>query len=94
MPELQAEYDTYKGQGFSVLAPDYADSSDTIKNYFSTNGFTMTPLVDTGGSVFSTYSVSRTPTVIIVDKSGVIQYRREGWSKSEVDSKIKQLLTQ
>jgi cytochrome c biogenesis protein CcmG, thiol:disulfide interchange protein DsbE len=56
-----------------VLAVDSRESADVIQNYTDEAGITYRVLLDKDGSVGQLYQVFAIPTVLFIDKDGVIQ---------------------
>lgn len=74
MPNLQTVYDEYADQGFEILAVDMAfqDTLTTAIDYFQTEGYTYTMLIDRDGQMARDYQMHGLPTSILVGPDGVV----------------------
>lgn len=75
MPELQQVYEVYSPQGFEILAVNPTNQNDVSLaiNYFETQGYTYTMLLDIQDAVASDYQLHAFPTSILVGPDGVIE---------------------
>ncbi|HEX2946293.1 MAG TPA: TlpA disulfide reductase family protein [Clostridia bacterium] len=55
-----------------LLAIDVQESADTVREYLSSNGFSLKALLDEDGSVAQTYGVSGYPTTLVINPDGSI----------------------
>lgn len=81
MPHLQAAYEQYKGEGFTVLAVDvkFDDGPEAVQAFIDELGLTF-PIVkdETGVVEIDKYNVLGYPTSVFIDRDGVIQYVHRG----------------
>lgn len=74
LPELQKLYDTYRRQGFKVIAvnTDKKEDYSRMKRFVRQAGLTFPLLLDPKGKLAGAVDVEVLPTLLIVDKSGRI----------------------
>ncbi len=86
MVHLQKMYDAKKDKGLVVIAISM-DSQDTIAQvapFVKNKGFTFPVLLDEGGQVVNMYNPRRAaPFTILIDKSGKVVKRREGFNAGD-----------
>lgn len=72
MPGLQQVYEAYEPQGFTILAVNttYQDTLSSAINYFQSQGYTYTLLLDQDGSVSRNYQLHALPTSVLVSPDG------------------------
>ena len=73
MPAIQHRYETFKDQGFTVLAVDFDEPLTEVSAFARALNLTSTVLLDPGGSVNELYHVRGYPSTFMVDRSGVIK---------------------
>ena len=102
MPLLNAVYQDYKAQGFTVVGLAVGESEDTVRAYVDSIGVTYPVWVDGDSNrqnrtwdIFDLYGGAGLPTTLFVDRAGVIRHRYIGeLSRGYIDSQIKPLLSQ
>ena len=52
----------------------YASPTNSVIDYFSNKDYNMNTYIDYSGSIFSTFNVSATPTIVIMDKNNKILF--------------------
>ena len=52
----------------------YASPPNSVIDYFSNKDYSMNTYIDYSGSIFSTFNVSATPTIVIMDKNNKILF--------------------
>ncbi len=77
IPKVADIYDTFKPQGLEVLAVNVGinDSVAKVERYIKKYGISYPVTFDQGSQLTKRFEVQGTPTIIIVDKSGVVRYR-------------------
>jgi thiol-disulfide isomerase/thioredoxin len=90
-PELQSIHKKYGFHGVRVVGVNLADSSAAIKKYMENNGYTYIQTTDRG-AVANAYGVFATPTVVVIDRKGVVRDvmvgLAPGW-ESRLESTVK-----
>jgi peroxiredoxin len=95
MPDLEAEWQQYKAQGFTVLAVNLTnqDTVSDVQAYVEQLNLTFPTLLDDTGSVASLYKVGPIPTSYFIDKNGVLNAVQVGaMSRQTMDQHIQKLL--
>lgn len=74
MPGLQTVYEAYSPEGFEILAVNttFQDTQPSAINYFQSQGYTYTMLLDLDGSVSREYQLHALPTSILVAPDGTV----------------------
>lgn len=75
MPDMQAAYESYREQGFLILAINatFQDSAAAAASFVEEYGLTFPILMDTTGDVSRQYQMRALPTSFFVGREGVIQ---------------------
>ena len=93
MPYLQAAYERYKEQGFTVLAVDQQESPEAVRAYFQELGLTFPTVIDGTGEVSSLYRVLALPTTYFVDRDGIVQIMHRGaMTEQQLENYLAQML--
>ncbi len=72
IPNLKKMYDTYKDQGFELIAIYIQESDKKVASFAEHYELPYTVLLDPDGSVAQTYGVRGVPTKVLIDKNGTI----------------------
>lgn len=75
MPEIQAAYEQYKGQGFVVLAVNFGENPDPTASFVHHGRLTFPVLLDRKASVAERYGVTNLPATFFIDPEGIIRER-------------------
>lgn len=73
IPTLKAIHAGYKD--VKVVAVDIKESRQVVEQFAEKHKLPYTIVLDTDGAVASIYEVRGIPTVIVVDKKGIIRYK-------------------
>lgn len=75
MPGLETVYQDFAPQGFAILAINTTnqDTLSTAVNYFTTQNYTYTLLLDRDGSVANQYLMRAVPTSVLVGGDGIVR---------------------
>jgi cytochrome c biogenesis protein CcmG/thiol:disulfide interchange protein DsbE len=93
MPMLQAAYEQYANQGFTVLAVNLREPAPTVTAFMREYRLTFPALLDTDGQVSTDYRSSTLPSSFFVDRQGVIRAVYRGpMSRSVISGTVEQLL--
>ncbi len=74
---LKALYSEYSHDDVVFITIDIDSTVDTLQEYRSTNGIEWT--LASGKEVGVLYGVYSLPTIVVVDKNGVIRFRQSGY---------------
>jgi peroxiredoxin len=77
MPTLEKAYQTYKGQGFIVVAVNIAETDVTTSAFVKQYGLTFPILMDRDRAVVDLYKIGPIPTSFFIDPQGKIVKRVE-----------------
>ena len=91
MPELNQFVSQYSGK-VNFYAINLSEQSEVANNFMYTNGYSIPVLLDFDGAVANLFRIQYIPTTIIIDRNGVIKYRKSGpVTKSELEDIVSQL---
>jgi thiol-disulfide isomerase/thioredoxin len=88
-PSIEYLNQKYNGQDvvfLSVAGTQNGATAESTAGFIKEYRSTWTYVLDTDGSVFSTYGVDSTPTFLILDRSGVVASRVQGAIATDVIS--------
>jgi thiol-disulfide isomerase/thioredoxin len=95
-PKLSALQDRYGAQGLSVVGIAAEDVPD-VAAFASRTGVSYALAADSQGETTRAYGVSTLPTLLVIDKRGVVREVAIGYDPSEdawLDSKVRSLLAE
>jgi cytochrome c biogenesis protein CcmG, thiol:disulfide interchange protein DsbE len=93
MPAIEATYAQYRGQGFTVLAVNLQEDSDTVVGFMREYKLTFPALLDLDGAVSRTYQAYALPSSFFVDRKGVIRAVYRGpMPRGVITGTVEQLL--
>lgn len=85
MPGLQSLQDDFKGRGLEILSVNQRESAEQAGEFIKKKGYGFHVLLDPDASVAAKYFVRGIPTLLVVDKNGVVQWIRTGYSPGDSD---------
>lgn len=74
VPKLNALLERYKGKKLQVIGINTHDTKDDINNFYKKNQPKFKTVYDNNGKVTTDYGVEAFPTVVLIDKNGVVLY--------------------
>lgn len=77
MPDLEI-FARRNQQKIDFYAVNLHESEEKIKNFMNENKYTMPVLLDKDGAIAKKFQVTAIPTTVIVNKHGMIKYRKSG----------------
>jgi peroxiredoxin len=83
MPGLQELADKFKGKGLEILSVDQGEAADQVSNFIKRKKYTFHAVLDADQAAAARYGVRGIPTLVLVDKHGVVQWIRVGYSGNE-----------
>jgi peroxiredoxin len=93
MPALQAAFVRHREDGLVILALDFDEGSNVVRDFFEELDLTFTPLLDQGGLVAEQYGVFNFPSTFFVSPDGVVKAVHRGpMSQSQVEDYIAQII--
>lgn len=91
IPELNEIQEKYRPKGLRIFGLEFTQSDDRgILEYIERNKIDYSMLY-TGGGVARKYGVVSAPTFLIIDRTGIIRYRKDGFLKEEIINEIDKL---
>ncbi len=77
IPDINKLYKQIKPIGMALLAVDVGinDSEAKVKRYIEKYGLSYPVAFDKGAKITKDFNVQGTPTVIVLDKNGIVRYR-------------------
>jgi peroxiredoxin len=85
MPGLQDLADKFKDRDLEILSVDQGESANQVRNLIERQKYTFHVVLDQNQAVGNKYGVQGIPTLVLVDKKGVVQWMRVGYSENEDD---------
>jgi cytochrome c biogenesis protein CcmG, thiol:disulfide interchange protein DsbE len=91
MPQLQ-KFAGALPSGVVFYAVNLQEPAAKASAFLEQNNYSMPVLLDSGGTVASTFKVNAIPTTVIIDKTGKIRFRKAGGvTQNELEGVIKGL---
>jgi len=91
MPELEI-FAQQNQQKVNFYAVNLQESNGKISDFMRTNKYTMLVLLDKDGGVAKNFQVTAIPTTVIVNKHGMVKYRKTGpMTRNELEGIINSL---
>ena len=75
---MEPVYHQNKDNGLIVLAVNVGDTKESIESYAKKNNLTFTMLADEHGMISKQYGIFGFPTVLLIDRQGVIREKIPG----------------
>ena len=90
MPAIEAVYQRYRDQGFTVLAVNQMEPQVAVADFVQELGLTFPIVLDGQGSVSQLYRVRALPTTFFIGRDGMIRDMLIGGPMSEsfIESKV------
>ena len=98
LPRLQTLYESYREQGFEIVAVEANRDSEQARKFIADKGLTFTMLEDGADDaevVSSVFGVWAFPTSLLVDREGRVMYAHVGFELGDeemLEEEIKSLL--
>jgi peroxiredoxin len=83
MINLQTLQDKFKDRGLEILSVNQGEPADQVRQFIDRKKYSFHVVLDADGSVSAKYGVRAIPTLVLVDKSGVIQWLQVGYDNDE-----------
>lgn len=91
MPLLEETYETYREQGFVILAINLDESDIAVDAFRTKYGLTFPIVVDRGSNVSQLYDIVPLPTSYFVDRAGIV---RGKWTGEIQEPQLLEMLKQ
>jgi peroxiredoxin len=94
MVDLQMLLDKFKGKNFEILSLDQGEDAEPVSSFITRKNYGFHVLLDSEGQVADKYGVKAIPSLVLIDKNGVIQWLSVGYGGGDTDlqHKIEALL--
>lgn len=93
MPVIARVADEYRDKDVALYCVNQRESADKIRQFLEQRSLNVTVSLDSNGAAGNAYGVSGIPTLVVIDKAGIVQSVHVGFSpnignilKSELDS--------
>jgi len=83
MPGLQAMQDEFKGRGLEILSVNQGESAEQAGDFIKKKAYGFHVLLDPDSAIGAKYGVAGIPTLVAVDKEGVVRWIRVGYTPDE-----------
>ena len=90
MSGLQKLANKYTDHGLEILSVNQGEPADQVRNFIERRKYAFHVVLDQDQAVGEKYGVQGIPALVLVDKKGVVQWIRVGYSPYEDD--LKQLV--
>ena len=74
IPDLKEIYSKYSNKGLEVMAMYINEPEDKVRKFSQKYGLPYTILLDPDGAVATLYKIRSVPTLMVIDKNGIMQY--------------------
>jgi peroxiredoxin len=93
MPKLQELQNEFKDRGLEILSVNQGEPAGMVSPVIENGKYSFHVVLDQDKAVGHAYGVRAIPTLVLVDKSGVVQWVRVGYSENQDDlrGKVEQL---
>lgn len=95
MPSMESLYRRFKDKDFVLLAINYRESLEKVKNFIENKKFTFPNILDFNGEVLGSYEVRSIPATFIIDKRGFLHGKAIGprdWDSKDSQKLVDYLL--
>lgn len=72
MPIMTEVYNKFKQRGFSIVAVNVGEETETVKKYLSEHPVPFTVLLDSQRRISSRFNIESLPTSFLIDSTGVV----------------------
>lgn len=90
-PTIQRLHDKYRGAGLEVLAVS-AEPVEVIRGFKEKSEWTYPVFHDPDGKMHASYSILALPTVMLINRDGMIVYTVEGVDPEELEREVDRLM--
>lgn len=83
MPMLQGLHQQLGGRGLKILSLNQGEEVTDVRQFINDNHYSFHVLLDPKGEVGNKYGVRGIPTMVVVDKQGIVRRTTVGFSEGE-----------
>lgn len=95
MPSMEALYQIYRDKGLVMLAVNYKESPQRVREFMQDFGLSFPALLDRDGKVTRSYGIRGIPATFIVDTQGIVRHVHLGeadWTEPKAKKLVEELL--
>ena len=85
MVELQSLQDKFKDKSFEILSLNQGEAADVVGQFINRKKYGFHVLLDSDGATSAKFGVRAIPTLVLVDKDGIIQWLQVGYESGNKD---------
>jgi len=85
MPGLQTLNDELNQGGLEILSVNQGESAEQVRNFINRKKYTFHVVLDQDQAVGNKYGVRAIPTLVVVDRHGLVQSLHVGYSEDTSD---------
>ena len=85
MVDLQPLLDEFKGRGLEVLSVNQGEGAGPVSEFINRKKYTFHVVLDRDTAIGGQYGVRGIPTLVLVDKKGVVRWIRVGYAPGDSD---------
>ncbi|HET9430879.1 MAG TPA: TlpA disulfide reductase family protein, partial [Chitinophagaceae bacterium] len=91
VPELNSLIEKHKSTNFTVIGINRHDKQEDVNFFYQKNQPNFKTVFDNNGSISAAYGIDGFPTIVIIDKKGIVLYAG-GLDKELIDRLLKTAL--
>jgi len=94
MPALQKLHTEFKDRPVEILSINQGETAEAVRQFLQKKGYTFHVVMDPSSTIGTQYGVYGIPTLLVIDKQGVIQSIEVGptWTTKELRELLERLL--
>ena len=85
MPSLQTLQDEFRERGLEILSVNQGEPAEQVRNFINRKKYTFHVVLDQDQTVGNNYGVRGIPTLVVVDRQGLVQWLHVGYSEDTSD---------
>jgi len=86
MPHLQRLYQNRNGSGLEILSVNQAEPAAVVGDFIRSRNYTFHVLLDEDRSIAEKYGVPAIPTLILIDRRGLVRWIQVGFDEQSEKS--------
>jgi peroxiredoxin len=87
MPELQTMLNEFGGRGLEILSVNQGESAGQAGAFMKKKGYGFHVLLDADSAIATSYDVRGIPTVVAVDRRGIVRWIGVGYTPGDIELK-------
>jgi len=69
--------------GLSIYLVNVGEEPERVRAFIKKTNFTLPVLLDRYGKISANYSAEKTPTLVVIDESGTIEFWKQGYADAD-----------